>query len=226
MDKIIDKLFKSLDKKYRDFQAKLIPTVDADTIIGVRTPDLRNYAKILLKDDTYLSFLEDLPHKYFEENQLHAFIISELKNYDQCITYINKFLPYVDNWATCDQMSPKVFKKHTDQLLNHIMLWIKSKETYTIRFGISMLMRYYLDDSFRAEYLELVSNIKSDDYYVNMMIAWYFATALAKQYNSAIPFIKMQKLDTWTHNRTIQKAVESYRVSDDQKEYLKGLKKK
>ena len=225
-DNIINKLFKLQDKKYRDFQAKLIPTVHFNNIIGVRTKELRTYAKALVKDYNYLSFLNNLPHKYFDENQLHAFIISELKSYDECISYINKFLPYVDNWATCDQMSPKIFKKHHDKLLNQIKLWIKSKETYTIRFGIEMLMQHYLDDNFNIEYLEIISKIKSKEYYVNMMIAWFFATALAKQYKLTIQFIENKKLDKWVHNKTIQKAIESYRISPEQKEYLKSFKVK
>ena len=218
-------LFKLQDIKYRDFQGKLIPTVKLDTIIGVRTPELRNLAKKLIKED-YSSFINELPHKYFDENQLHAFIISELKDYDECITYINKFLPYVDNWATCDQMSPKVFKKHHDELLEQIKLWIKSKEEYTIRFGIGMLMSHYLDDDFKPEYLDMVSNIKSDKYYINMMIAWYFATALTKQYKNAILYIENNKLDIWTHNKAISKAIESYRITDEQKEYLRTLKRR
>ena len=221
-----EELFKLQDKKHRDFQAKLIPTININNIIGVRTPELRNYAKVLVKENSYSSFLEDLPHKYFDENQLHAFIISELKDYDECISHINTFLPYVDNWATCDQMSPKLFNKHHDELLGQVKVWIKSKEEYTIRFGIGMLMQHYLDDDFKPEYLALVSNIKSDKYYVNMMIAWYFATALAKQYNLAIPFIENQELDIWTHNKAIQKAIESCRITLEQKEYLRSLKKK
>ena len=223
MNDIQDNLFKLQDRKYRDFQIKLIPTVKEDSVIGVRTPELRKYAKELVKGD-YISFLEDLPHQYFDENQLHAFVISEIKDYNKCILYINKFLPYVDNWATCDQMSPKVFKKYTDNLIEEIKVWIKSSKTYTIRFGISMLMQYYLDDNFKVEYLEMVANIKSNEYYVNMMRAWYFATALAKQYSLVIPYIENKKLDTWTHNKTIQKAIESYRVSKEEKEYLKSLK--
>ena len=200
---------------------KLIPTVDSNNIIGVRTPELRDFAKKLVKDNSYISFLDSLPHKYFDENQLHAFIISELKDYDECIRYINRFLPYVDNWATCDQMSPKVFKKNHDSLLNQIKVWVKSKKTYTIRFGIGMLMQHYLDDDFKPEYLKLVSSIKSNEYYVNMMISWYFATALTKQYEFAISFIENQKLDIWTNNKAIQKAIERYRITSEQKEYLK-----
>ena len=226
MNNIQSKLFKLQDKKYRDFQVKLIPNINSDNVIGVRTPELRKYAKELVKANNYVSFLNDLPHKYFDENQLHAFIISELKDYDECINYINKFLPYVDNWATCDQMSPKIFKKHIDKLIVQIKKWIKSKETYTIRFGIGMLMQYYLDDEFKTDYLELVSNIKSNEYYVNMMIAWYFATALAKQYDATIPYIENHKLDKWTHNKTIQKAIESYRITNEQKDFLRTLRNK
>ena len=219
-----DELFKLQDKKYRDLQVKIIPNINPDKIIGVRTPDLRMLAKKIVKENNYSTFLNELPHEYFDENQLHAFIISELKDYDECIKYVDEFLPYVDNWATCDQMSPKVFKKNTDKLLDSIKKWIKSKETYTIRFGICALMQYYLDDSFKEEYLTWVSNIKSNEYYVNMMKAWYFATSLAKQYESSIKYIENKKLDVWTHNKTIQKAVESYRITNEQKEYLKSLK--
>ena len=221
---IIDELFKLQDKKYRELQIKTIPNVTSDTIIGVRTPELRKFAKDLVKNNNYLSFLDELPHKYFDENQLHAFIISELKDYDVCIIYLNKFLPYVDNWATCDQMSPKILKKNTDKLLSQIKIWIKSNKTYTIRFGIGMLMQYYLDENFKLEYLDMVSSIKSDEYYVNMMIAWYFATALAKQYDLVIKIIEDKKLDKWVHNKTIQKAIESYRITSLQKEYLRSLK--
>jgi 3-methyladenine DNA glycosylase AlkD len=220
---IRDELFKLQDKKYRDLQIKIIPNISSDLIIGIRTPELRKFSKKLVKDN-YSLFLDALPHKYFDENQLHAFIISELKDYDECIMYINKFLPYVDNWATCDQMSPKVFKKNTDKLLEQIKVWIKSNDVYTIRFGIGELMQYYLDDDFKLEYLEMVCNIRSDEYYVNMMIAWFFATALAKQYDLTLPFIEGKKLDKWTHNKTIQKAIESYRIVAEQKEYLRGLR--
>lgn len=224
MGSIQNDLFKLQDIEYRDFQIKLIPGYSTNSVIGVRTPELRKYSKKLIKENNYLSFLDELPHKYFDENQLHGFIISEIKDYDTCITYLNKFLPYVDNWATCDQTSPKVFKKHHKELLKHIKIWIKSKKTYTIRFGIGMLMQHFLDEDFKEEYLELVSNIKSDEYYVNMMIAWYFATALAKQYEKTIPYIENKKLDVWTHNKAIQKAIESYRITQEQKDYLRGLK--
>ena len=222
---IKETLFKLQDKKYQEMQFKIIPNIEPNTIIGVRTPELRSLAKELIKED-YSLFLNNLPHQYFDENQLHAFIISEIKDYNECITYINKFLPYVNNWATCDQLSPKVFKKNTDKLLDQIKIWLSSKETYTIRFGIGTLMQYYLDDKFNKEYLKWVSSIKSEEYYVNMMIAWYFATALAKQYKDTLPYIEKNKLDIWTHNKTIQKAIESYRITLEQKEYLKGLKRR
>lgn len=225
MENIKRKLFEMQDKDYQEFQSKLLPTIDSKKMIGVRTPELRKYAKRLIKED-YKSFLDELPHNYFDENQLHAFIISEIKDYNECINYIDKFLPYVDNWATCDQLSPKIFKKNKDLLLDKIKEWIKSKDTYTIRFGIGMLMQYYLDDNFKDKYLEWIISIKSNEYYVNMMIAWFFATALAKQYDSVIKVIEEKKLDVWIHNKTIQKAVESYRITNEQKEYLKKLKRK
>ena len=224
MTNIQEELFKLQDKEYRNMQIKIIPTVNPDTIIGVRTPELRNLAKRLFKENNYIEFINDLPHKYFDENQLHAFIISMIKDYDECLNYFNKFLPYIDNWATCDQQSPKVFLKHPNELLEEIKKWIKSKDAYTIRFGVSMLMRNYLDKNFKPEYLEMVSKIKSNEYYVNMMIAWFFATALAKQYESTISFIENKRLDIWVHNKTIQKAIESYRITQDHKDYLRSLK--
>ena len=224
IDDIRKTLLSMQDEKYRAFQVKLFPTVDPQTVIGVRTPDLRGYAKKLLKEEDVSAFLSDLPHRYFDENQLHAFILSELKDYGKCMEEVNRFLPYVDNWATCDQMSPKVFKKNRPQLLEQIRIWLKSDRTYTIRFAIGMLMEHYLDDAFDLRYPEMVAGIRSDEYYVNMMIAWYFATALAKQYDEILPFIENRKLDVWTHNKAIQKAIESYRITPEQKEYLKGLK--
>lgn len=217
-------LFERQDIKYRDFQAKLMPTVDPEKMIGVRTPELRKLAKQLIKSGDAAEFTSELPHEYFDENQLHAFIISEMKDYEECIAEVNRFLPYVDNWATCDQLSPKVFKKHRAQLLGEIKKWIKSEKTYTIRFGIGMLMQHYLDEDFKVEYPEMVAAVKSEEYYVNMMIAWYFATALAKQYEEILPFIENKVLDKWTHNKAIQKSVESYRITPEQKEYLKRLR--
>ena len=221
---IISKLFDIQDKKYLDFQSKLIPNIDKDSIIGVRSPDLKKIAKDMYKSDTYKLFLDELPHKYFEENQLHSFIISEIKDYNDCVILINKFLPYVDNWATCDQLNPKCLKRDLDNLIIEIKKWIKSSDTYTIRFGIITLMRYFLDDKFDKSYLKLVSNIKSSEYYVNMMISWFFATALAKQYDSTIYIIENKILDDWIHNKTIQKCIESNRISLNKKEYLKSMK--
>lgn len=219
-----ERLMELQDTGYRDMQKKIIPTVDPDSIIGVRTPALRALAKEILKSGDYKSFLNELPHKHFEENQLHAFILSGMKDFDECMDELEKFLPFVDNWATCDQMSPKVFKKHKDELLKHIKVWIKSDKTYTVRFGVGMLMEHFLDDDFDLKYPEMAARIRSDEYYVNMMIAWYFATALAKQYESIIPFIEQKRLAPWTHNKAIQKSVESYRITDEQKAYLKSLK--
>lgn len=219
-------LFEMQDIKYREFQAKLMPTVDPENMIGVRTPELRKYAKQVIKSGDAAEFINELPHEYFDENQLHAFIISEMKDYEKCIAEVNRFLSYVDNWATCDQLSPKVFKKHKEELLREIRKWIRSEETYTIRFGIGMLMQHFLDEDFKAEYPEMVAAVKSEEYYVNMMIAWYFATALAKQYDEVVSFIQNNRLDKWTHNKAIQKSVESNRISPERKEYLKSLKQK
>ena len=223
-DEIRDELFKMQDIGYRDFNSKLIPTVKKEDMIGVRTPELRKYAKKLLKEEGVEDFLHSLPHKYFDENQLHAFIISEIKDFKLCIDELIIFLPYLDNWATCDQLSPKIFKKHRNDLLPHIYEWLKSDKTYTVRFGIGMLMEHFLDEDFKTEYPEMVAAVRSEEYYINMMTAWYFATALAKQYESILPFIEGNKLDTWTHNKSIQKAIESNRINAEQKNYLKGLK--
>ena len=217
-------LFTLKDEKYREMQVKIIPAVEADSIIGVRTPELRKLAKEFSKRDDVQEFLMDLPHFYFDENQLHAFILSGMKDYENCMEELETFLPYVNNWATCDQMSPKIFKKHRKELLVHIKKWIKSKETYTIRFGVGMLMEHFLDEDFDIKYPEMVAKLRSEEYYVNMMIAWYFATALAKQYDSILPFIEEKRLDVWTHNKAIQKSVESYRITPEQKEYLRTLK--
>ena len=223
-EEIRNGLFDLQDSQYRDFQAKLIPSASADKMIGVRTPALRKFAKDLAKREEIGGFLNDLPHRYFDENQLHAFIISQMKDYEQCMDEVIRFLPYIDNWATCDQLSPKIFRKHRPKLIDQIRKWIISDRTYTIRFGIGMLMEHFLDEDYDPAYPEMVACIRSDEYYVNMMIAWYFATALAKQYDSILPFIKNRRLDPWTHNKTIQKARESYRISPEQKEHLKALK--
>ena len=218
------KLYDLQDLKYRDMQIKIIPTVEPESVIGVRTPELKSIAKDILKDGNYKGFLEELPHRYFEENQLHAFIISGIKDLNECMVDLETFLPYVDNWATCDQMSPKIFRKHKDLLLAHIIEWIDSEKTYTVRFGVGMLMEHFLDDDFDPLYPELVAKLRSEEYYVNMMIAWYFATALAKQYESILPFIEEKRLDDWTHNKAIQKSMESRRITEEQKLYLKSLK--
>ena len=221
---ITKSLFSLQDAQYRAFQNKLIPNIGPDSIIGVRTPALRSLAAELLKSGGYEDFLGDLPHRYFEENQLHAFIVSGMKDYPTCIKEVNRFLPFVDNWATCDQMSPKVFRKHLKELLSEIMQWIRSDRTYTIRFGVGMMMEHFLDEDFDPDCLRIVAEIRSEEYYVKMMIAWYFATALAKQYDSALPYIENRSLDPWTHNKAIQKAAESYRIPADRKAYLKSLK--
>ena len=224
IDEIREELHKHQDLKYRDLQIKILPSVKPEAIIGVRTPELRKYAKQLSKREDIQEFLDDLPHKFFDEDQLHAYILSEMKDYEKCIGRLEIFLPHVNNWATTDQMSPKVFKKHRAELLKHINKWIKSKKPYTIRYGIGMLMEHFLEEDFDIKYPETVASVRSEEYYVNMMIAWYFATALAKQYDAILPFIENRKLDVWTHNKAIQKSVESYRITPEQKAYLKTLK--
>lgn len=217
-------LITNQDVDYQQLQIKTIPSVEPARIIGVRTPALRSYAKELSRRDDVGEFLQALPHELFEEDQLHAFILSGMKDYEMCVNELEKFLPYVNNWATCDQMSPKIFKKHKSELLKHIKVWVKSRETYTIRYGVGMLMEHFLDEDFDLKYPEIVSKLRSDEYYVNMMIAWYFATALAKQYDAVIPYIEQKRLAVWTHNKAIQKSIESYRITPEQKEYLRSLK--
>ncbi len=223
-EEIQGRLFELQDMKYKEFHCKLMPTVDPETVIGVRTPQLRALAKDLLKKPETMEFLNLLPHKYYEENNLHSFIICTIRDYNKAVEEVDRFLPYVDNWATCDQMSPKVFKKHLPELYIKIQEWLGSGKTYTIRFGIGMIMGLYLEEAFTPDVLELVAQVRSDEYYVNMMIAWFFATALAKQYDAALPYIQQLRLDKWTHNKSIQKAVESYRITDEQKAYLRTLK--
>ena len=224
IEEIREELYKHQDLKYRDFQVKLIPGMEPEKMIGVRTPDLRKIAKQMAKREDIGEFLENLPHEFFDENQAHAFVISELKDYGRCVQEVERFLPFVDNWATCDQMSPKVFKKHRPELLDSIKEWIRSEHTYTVRFAVGMLMQHYLDEDFDPAYPEMVAEVQSEEYYIRMMIAWYFATALAKQYEAVLPYIEEKRLEPWTHNKTIQKAVESYRITPEQKEYLKSLK--
>lgn len=222
--KVIEELIKLQDKDYGDFHSKLIPDMPREKLIGVRTPDVRKLAKAFTKDPECQKFLNTLPHNYYEEYILHGILISEMKDYDQCITYLENFLPYVDNWAVCDLMNPKPFKNNRDKLLEKIKVWIKSNHTYTCRFAMLMLMKHFLDEDFKTEYLKMPASVHSDEYYVNMMMAWYFATALAKQWDATIPYFEQPVMDKWTHNKAIQKARESYRVTKEQKEYLKTLK--
>ena len=219
-------LLKLRDAGYRDFHASLMPTVEKEKIIGVRIPHIKSLAKKIRGTAEACEFLQNLPHQYYEENNLHAFLIAQIGDFDKCIEETNRFLPYVDNWATCDSLRPKCFKLNTGSLIGYIYEWIKSDKPYTVRFGIEMLMLYYLDEEFLEEYLYTVSKIRSDEYYVNMMIAWYFATALAKQYEHTLPYIESRKLPLWIHNKTIQKAIESNRISNEKKLYLKSLKQK
>jgi 3-methyladenine DNA glycosylase AlkD len=224
MNNLQKHLFAMQDLSYRDFHSKLMPTIDKETIIGVRTPMLRKFAKEFAKTKESESFLLDLPHQYYEENNLHGFLLEMEKDYGKLIKRLDAFLPYVDNWATCDMMRPKVFKKHLPELLTKVEEWLSSKQTYTVRYGVGMLLSYYLDEEFKPEYLEQVASVRSDEYYINMMIAWYFATALAKQYEVTLPYIENQRLELWTHNKAIQKAIESFRVGDEQKKYLRTLR--
>lgn len=217
-------LFALADEDYKKFHSKLIPNISPNQIIGIRTPILRKFAKEFYKNSSKDLFLNSLPHEYYEENNLHAMLIEQIKNYNEAICRTEEFLPYIDNWATCDIFSPPVFKKHPDEFYEKIKLWIRSEHTYTKRFAITKLMSLYLDENFNDEHLLLVSNVKSDEYYVNMAIAWYFATALAKQYEASLPYLTSHKLSSWIHNKTIRKAVESYRITSEQKEYLKTLK--
>lgn len=223
-DEILAELIRLQDKDYAVMQAKIIPTVAANRIIGVRTPALRTFAKSLYKDHDIDAFLSCVPHQYFDEDQLHAFIISLEKDFDKCIAEVDAFLPFIDNWATCDQLSPKVFKKEPKKLFPYIQAWIKSDKTYTVRFAIGMLMQHFLDEGFDTKYVDMVAEVRSEEYYINMMIAWYFATALAKQYELVLPYLEEKRLDIWVHNKAIQKSVESYRITDEQKAYLKTLK--
>ena len=221
---IINKLMKVKDDKYKEFQSKLVPNISKETILGIKTPEMRKIAKEVFESKDKEVFLKDLPHKYYEENLIHFFVISMIKDFDECIKRVEEFLPYVDCWPVSDQATPKIFKKNHDKLLPYIKKWIKSKHVYTARFGIRMLMNEYLDDDFKEEYLKLVATVKGDDYYLKMMVAWYFATALAKRYDETIPYFENHILDDWTHKKAIQKAIESFRVTDEHKKYLIGIK--
>ena len=224
-DYIIKRLFEMQDTAYRDFHSRLVPTLDKETIIGVRTPALRVFAKELAKNKDIDSFLKSLPHKYYEENNLHAFVVETSKSFDACIDALDTFLPFVNNWSTCDGMRPKCFKGNEEKLLSKALEWINDDRVYVKRFGIEVIMNHFLDEHFDKKLLDIVAEIRSDEYYINMMIAWFFATALAKQYDKTLAYIQNGCLDRWTHNKTIQKAVESFRLTDSQKEYLKTLKK-
>lgn len=224
LTKLQKQLFELQDLKYRDFHSKLMPETDKETVIGIRTPVLRKFAKEFAGTSEAEAFLRQLPHRYYEENNLHMMLITGIKDYEKCMEEIQRFLPCIDNWATCDYPAPKCFARHKDQVLEEAKKWISSGETYVIRYGIGMLMRLFLDEDFSPEYLEIVVAVQSQEYYVNMMIAWYFATALAKQWDAAVPYIEQHKLSDWVHRKTIQKAVESYRITPEQKEYLKGFR--
>ena len=226
MEEIQQWIRQNSEEEYAAFQRKLLPALPPEKIHGVRTPALRKYAKELKKQEDIEMFLRHLPHESFEEDQLHAFILSEIRDPSECLEALDRFLPYIDNWATCDQLSPKCFRKHPEVLPEKIRGWMASEETYVIRFGIGMLMQHFLEEHFDPVYLQRVSEVRSREYYVNMMIAWYFATALAKQPDAAMPYLEERRLDPWVHNKTIQKAIESYRISDSQKEYLRTLRVK
>ena len=222
--KVLDRFWALKDEDYAVFQAKLIPSIDTNKVIGVRVPILRKLAKEYLKDEEHFDFIAQLPHEYYDEYMLHGILLSAIKDYEECIIEVERFLPYVDNWAVCDTLSPTVFKKHKTELIDKIRMWAASNETYVCRFGIEMLMSHFLDDDFKVEYLEIPARVVSDEYYVKMMVAWFFATALAKQYDESVKYIEDKVLEPWTHNKTIQKACESYRITDEQKQYLRSLK--
>lgn len=226
MNTIQERLFELQDVTYQEFHSRLMPTISPEVIIGVRTPMIRKLAKELADSAEAEAFLQTLPHTYYEENNLHACLIEAIKDYENCVKELEKFLPYVDNWATCDMMTPKILKKHPEKLLVRIQDFLAAEHTYTIRFGIRLLMAFYLDEEFSPEYPAMVAAVRSEEYYVRMMIAWYFATALAKQYDAVLPYLTGHRLDVWTHNKTIQKAVESYRITKEQKEELRALKRK
>lgn len=225
MTKIQQQLFALRDEKYKAFHSKLIPTIDPQTIIGVRTPELRKLAKQIEQEPETQEFLHTLPHRYYEENNLHDFLLERIKDYPTFLAELNAFLPYIDNWATCDGLRPKCVKKHLPEFLQEIRSWMQSERTYTVRFGINMLMSFYSDDAFQEEYLSWVAQVQSKEYYVQMMQAWYFATALAKQWDRTILYLQNDQLGTWVHNKTIQKAIESRRISTQQKQLLRTLKR-
>ncbi len=219
-----ERLFELQDEAYGDFHSSLIPGFPREFFIGIRVPVLKKFAKVYRKEAEAEDFIRQLPHTYYEEYMLHDLLIAEIKDYDVCMQAVEAFLPYIDNWAICDGLSPKVFKDHKPELLEKIKQWIPSQKPYICRFGMEMLMRWFLDEDFKPEYLKMPAAVRSEEYYVNMMTAWFFATALAKQWDATIPYLEKQVLDPWTHNKTIQKARESFRITPEQKEYLKTLK--
>ena len=223
-EEIEKELFRSRDEQYRAFQSPLLPSVDPRRMIGVRTPTLRALSKRILSDGSADTFLSELPHRYFEEDQLHAFLLSSIKDFDRCLRELDRFLPFVDNWATCDQMSPVSFGKHRAELLPAVRRWLESGETYAVRFAVKVLMDHFLDEDFAPVYLDWVASVRSEEYYVKMMVAWYFATALAKRYDQTISYVEERRLEPWIHNKTIQKAIESYRIPAERKAYLRALK--
>ena len=221
---LFDRLNEEKDSEYKKFQAKLVPNIPPESIVGVRTPQIRKIAKEVFISDQRDEFLNDLPHKYYEENLIHFFVLAQIKDFDECVKAVEIFLPYIDCWPVSDQATPAVFKKNHQKLLPYIKKWISSQHIYTARFGIRMLMNEFLGEDFKEEYLELAASKKGEDYYLKMMIAWYFATALAKRYDESISYIENRRLDEWVHKKAIQKAVESCRVTDEHKEYLKSLR--
>lgn len=224
MTPIQEKLFSLQDLGYKDFHSKLMPTVSKEKIIGVRVPELRKLAKEINKSDIKAEYLKTLPHKYYEEDNLHAFLIEQIKDYNECVSALDDFLLYVDNWATCDMMTPKILGDYPDKLYLKIQEWIKSSHTYTVRFGVVTLMKFFMNERLDKKHLNLLLTIKSDEYYINMAVAWYLATALTSKWDMVIPFIENHKFSKWIHNKAIQKAIESYRITSDQKSYLKTLK--
>lgn len=225
MNELQQNLFGMRDAAYAAFIAKLTPGFPPSHFIGVRVPLLRTIARSFAKEEAASQrFLSHLPHSYYEEDMLHGMLISLVKDYDRCLDLTDRFLPYVDNWAVCDTLSPKVFAKHKAQLLENILRWSSSSHTYTCRFGLRMLMTHFLDDSFSADFLEIPAAIRSEEYYVKMMVAWFFATALAKQWEATLPYLENRQLDPWTHRKTIQKAIESYRIPPERKDFLRTLR--
>lgn len=221
---VYDLLIREKDEEYKEFQAKLVPNISPDTMIGVRTPQMRKIAKEVFNSENRDEFLKDLPHRYYEENLVHFFVIAMIKDFDECVRAVEEFLPYIDCWPVSDQATPKAFTRNHEKLLPYIRKWIKSDHIYTARFGIRMLMSEFLGEDFKPDYLEWVATVKGEDYYIKMMVAWYFATALAKRYDESVKYIEERKLDEWVHKKAIQKALESYRVTDEHKEYLKSLR--